>query len=49
MIVIDEADFFFGDDRNLKQMQGILDQKMASVKDKLQYVLFSATYSDGVR
>jgi len=48
MIVIDEADFFFKDSKNLSDLKDLHHKHLATLKD-VQYVLFSATYTEDVQ
>jgi superfamily II DNA/RNA helicase len=43
-VVIDEADFFFHDDRNFDCIQSIKNYKHLKDNLSLQWILFSATY-----
>ena len=43
-LVIDEADFFFQDDKNFETIQKIKNYKHLKDNSELQWILFSATY-----
>ncbi len=48
VIVIDEVDFFFQDDRNKQQIEELNNKVFGKLKQKIQWVLFSATFPDQV-
>jgi superfamily II DNA/RNA helicase len=45
--VVDEADFFFSDTKNHKELMALHGQ-LHAMKLKIQYILFSATYPEEV-
>ena len=47
-LVIDEADFFFADQKNNDEMIAFNNTYLKSLKN-VQYVLFSATYTEDVK
>ena len=47
-IVIDEVDFFFHDDELKKQLDGLNKGVFRKLKQKIQWILFSATYPEHV-
>ena len=48
VIVIDEVDFFFKDSRNKKEIEDLTRGTFNKLKQKIQWVLFSATYPEEV-
>ena len=48
VVVIDEVDFFFRDDDNKKQLEGLNKSVFCKLKQKIQWILFSATYPEHV-
>ena len=48
VIVIDEVDFFFKDERNKKEIESLTSRTFNKLKQKIQWVLFSATYPEEV-
>ena len=47
--VIDEADLFFADDKNFETLMKVYNSKpVTEMKDKFQWVLFSATFPIGL-
>ena len=47
--VVDETDVFFGEQRNLVQLKGIYSNFISKLPQKVQYIFFSATYTDEVK
>ncbi len=47
-IVIDEVDFFFHDDELKKQLDGLNKGVFRKLKQKIQWILFSATYPEHI-
>jgi superfamily II DNA/RNA helicase len=48
-LVIDEADYFFSDKENFATLTGIFKKYLEQYKEKIQFVLFSATYPPEVQ
>ena len=48
-VVIDEADIFFKETRNLQALTEVITKHFSKLSQKLQYILFSATYSDEIK
>jgi superfamily II DNA/RNA helicase len=48
MVIIDEADEFFKEDRNLKYLEGLNNTVLSKLKKKIQWAMFSATYPEDV-
>jgi ATP-dependent RNA helicase DDX19/DBP5 len=48
VMVIDEVDFFFGDERNKTQFYDIYNKNLAKLPQEVQWLLFSATYPEDV-
>jgi ATP-dependent RNA helicase DDX19/DBP5 len=48
VVVIDEANFLFRDDDNKKQLEGLNRSVFSKLKQKIQWILFSATYPEHV-
>ncbi len=49
MVVIDEADLFFTDKRNFEDLKSLVDLELSKLKQKIQYILFSATYPEEIQ
>ena len=48
-VVIDEADIFFKETRNLAALTEVVTKHFNKLPQKIQYLLFSATYSEDVK
>ena len=48
VVVIDEVNFLFHDDDYKKQLEGLNRTLFSKLKQKIQWILFSATYPDHV-
>ena len=48
-VVIDEADIFFKETRNLQALTEVVTKHFSKLNQKIQYILFSATYSEEVK
>lgn len=48
VIVIDEVDFFFHDHDNKTQLEGLNKGVFRKLQQKIQWILFSATYPEHV-
>lgn len=48
-VVIDEADIFFKETRNLQALTEVVTKHFSRLSQKIQYILFSATYSEDVK
>jgi len=49
MIVIDEADFFFGEEKNFTEIKTLHEKVIKPLPNPVQYVLFSATFTSLVK
>ena len=47
--VVDETDVFFGEEKNLTQLKEIHQRSLKGLPNKLQYIFFSATYTENVK
>ena len=48
VIVVDEADIFFGDERNFRDLELLNNKYFSKINSKIQWILFSATYPDEI-
>ena len=47
--VVDEADVFFNEKRNFQALTEVVGKHVAKIQNKVQYILFSATYPEEIK
>ena len=47
--VIDEADIFFNDKKNYQALTEVIKNNISKLSQKIQYILFSATYPEEIK